>query len=73
VFRAIADSGEVVAMEINSAFVAMQYYGYLRRTPDDAGYNACLIYLNAHPSDFRIMVNGFMNSIEYRLRFGSTQ
>jgi hypothetical protein len=50
--------------------VAMQYYGYLRRTPEDAGYTAWLNYLNAHPTDFRTMVNGFMNSIEYRLRFG---
>jgi len=29
-----------------------------------------LNYLNANPTDFRTMVNGFMNSTEYRLRFG---
>jgi len=28
-------------------------------------------YLNAHPGDFRTMINGFLNSTEYRLRFGS--
>jgi UTP-glucose-1-phosphate uridylyltransferase len=27
-------------------------------------------YLKNNPSDFRTMVNGFVNSIEYRLRFG---
>jgi uncharacterized repeat protein (TIGR01451 family) len=71
VFRAVADSDQVGAAEFNQAFVAMQYYGYLRRTPDNSGYQAWLNYLNAHPTDFRTMVNGFMNSTEYRLRFGS--
>jgi len=51
----------------------MQYYGYLRRTPETDGYQNWLNYLNSHPTDFRTMVNGFMNSIEYRLRFGPTQ
>jgi hypothetical protein len=70
VLRAIADSDEVLNVEFNKAFVAMQYYGYLRRAPDTGGYNAWLNYLNANPTDFRTMVNGFMNSVEYRLRFG---
>lgn len=70
VLRAIADSDQVFGLEFNQAFVAMQYYGYLRRAPETDGYNAWLNYLNAHPNDSRTMVNGFMNSIEYRLRFG---
>jgi subtilisin family serine protease len=70
VLRALADSDQVFNVEFNSAFVAMQYYGYLRRTPEAAGYQAWLNYLNAHPTDSRTMVNGFMNSTEYRLRFG---
>jgi hypothetical protein len=70
VLRAIADSDEVYNLEYNQAFVAMQYYGYLRRTPETAGYNNWLNYLNTHPGDFRTMVNGFVNSNEYRLRFG---
>ena len=70
VLRAVADSDQVFVAELNSAFVAIQYYGYLRRTPETAGYNAWLTYLNTHPTDFRTMVNGFMNSTEYRLRFG---
>jgi glucose/arabinose dehydrogenase len=73
VLRAISDSDQVLNAEFNKAFVAMQYYGYLRRTPEDAGYNAWLNYLNTHPTDFRTMVNGFMNSQEYRLRFGPPQ
>jgi hypothetical protein len=71
VLRAIADSDEVFTVEFFRAFVAMQYYGYLRRAPDTPGYNAWLAYLNGNPTDFRTMVNGFMNSIEYRLRFGA--
>jgi len=70
VLRAIADSDQVFNAEFNRAFVAMQYFGYLRRAPDDAGYNAWLDFLNQHPGDSRTMVNGFMNSDEYRLRFG---
>jgi hypothetical protein len=70
VLRAIADSDQVFSLEFNSAFVAMQYFGYLRRTPDSNGFNAWLTYLNAHPTDSRTMVNGFLNSDEYRLRFG---
>ena len=73
VLRAIADSDEVFLREFNSAFVAMQYYGYLRRTPEPAGYNMWLNILNANPTDQRTMVNGFMNSPEYRLRFGPSQ
>ena len=68
--RAIADSDQVFNLEFNQAFVAMQYFGYLRRTPDTAGFNAWLNFLNTNPADFRTMVNGFMNSSEYRLRFG---
>jgi hypothetical protein len=70
VLRAIADSDQVFSLELNQAFVAMQYYGYLRRTPEPSGFNAWLDYLNTHPGDFRMMVNGFVNSSEYRLRFG---
>jgi len=68
--RAIADSDELFQMEFNQAFVAMQYYGYLRRTPESAGFNSWLIFLNENPTQQRTMINGFMNSIEYRSRFG---
>jgi hypothetical protein len=70
VLRAVVESREVGAREFNRAFVAMQYYGYLRRTPETSGFNAWLTYLNAHPTEFRTLTNGFVNSTEYRLRFG---
>ncbi|MFL6209710.1 MAG: LamG-like jellyroll fold domain-containing protein [Pyrinomonadaceae bacterium] len=72
VLRAVVQSDEVgLNREALNAFVAAQYYGYLRRTPDTPGFNAWVNYLTAHPGDFRTMVNGFMNSQEYRLRFGN--
>lgn len=70
VLRAIVDSQNVFTQEFIPGFVALQYYGYLRRFPDPGGYNSWLTYMNAHPNDFRTMVNGFMNSDEYRKRFG---
>jgi len=72
VVRAIVQSDEITqSKESVNAFVASQYYGYLRRTPDTTGFNGWVAYLAAHPSDFRTMVNGFLNSTEYRLRFGN--
>lgn len=69
IIREIVESQEVTEREFNGAFVAMQYYGYLRRDPEEQGYNAWLRYLNANPTDYRTMVSGFANSTEYRLRF----
>ncbi len=74
VLRAIVQSDQISASaEATNAFVAAQYYGYLRRTPDTGGFNGWVNYLATHPGDFRTMVNGFVNSIEYRLRFGAGQ
>ena len=71
VLRALVQSDQVTNAEAVNAFVASQYYGYLRRTPEPQGFTNWVNYLNAHPGDFRTMINGFMNSTEYRLRFGS--
>ncbi|HEY0101627.1 MAG TPA: Calx-beta domain-containing protein, partial [Pyrinomonadaceae bacterium] len=70
VLRAVADSEQVSQAEFNNTFVAMQYYGYLRRTPEESGYQAWLRVIKQDPNNIRIMVDGFMNSTEYRLRFG---
>jgi Calx-beta domain/FG-GAP-like repeat len=70
VLRAIVESDEVGAIEYKGAFVAMQYYGYLRRTPEESGYQAWLKVITEDPNNIRIMVNGFLNSTEYRIRFG---
>ncbi len=57
------------------AFVAMQYFGYLLRDPEDAGYNDWVDVLtngrgNIPPGDFRHLIFGFVWSVEYRQRFG---
>jgi hypothetical protein len=63
-------SSEVDAAEFHGAFVAMQYYGYLRRTPEQKGYDDWLKVIKENPDNIRVMIDGFMNSQEYRLRFG---
>jgi hypothetical protein len=64
----MAESPEVYNKYYNQAFVVMQYFGYLRRQPD-ALYLTWIAHLDA-TGDYRSMINGFMNSIEYRARFG---
>jgi glucose/arabinose dehydrogenase len=71
VLRAIVESDEIFAREYNGAFVAMQYFGYLRRTPEESGYQDWLRVITQDPNNVRVMINGFMNSTEYRLRFGN--
>jgi hypothetical protein len=67
VLREIAESAEVYNKYYNQAFVVMQYFGYLRRQPD-ALYLDWIAHLEA-TGDYRSMINGFVNSIEYRARF----
>ncbi|HKR00452.1 MAG TPA: Calx-beta domain-containing protein, partial [Pyrinomonadaceae bacterium] len=67
--RAITESPEVRAKFYTEAFVVMQYFGYLRRDPD-ALYLEWIRIMNETGGDYRGMINGFMNSAEYRQRFG---
>ena len=57
----------------NQVFVLMQYYGNLRRDPDDDGYSFWLKKLNAFNGDYQTaeMVKAFITSPKYRERFGS--
>jgi CSLREA domain-containing protein len=78
--RQVAEDADLATAEINRAFVLMQYYGYLRRNPDDppeasldyAGYEFWLIKLNLFGGDYSNaeMVKAFLSSIEYNRRFG---
>jgi hypothetical protein len=70
VLRNIVESQAVFDKDFNRAFVAMQYFGYLRRDPDTIGFQNWLDTLNADPSNFRHMIFGFLFSTEYRQRFG---
>jgi hypothetical protein len=79
--RRVAENSTLAQQEFNRAFVLMQYFGYLRRNPNDApeatldfeGYNFWLNKLNSFNGNFvnAEMVKAFISSAEYRRRFGS--
>src|SRR5205807_7006363 len=58
VLRKVAENPELTRREFNRAFVLMQYYGYLRRNPDDppdagfGGWKFWLDKLNQFDGDF---------------------
>jgi hypothetical protein len=76
--RRVAENPNLAQQEFNRAFVLMQYFGYLRRNPDDApdadfsGYDFWLGKLNQFNGNFvnAEMVKAFLVSTEYRHRFG---
>jgi Tol biopolymer transport system component len=81
--RAVAEDSDLHRAETNRAFVLMQYFGYLRRDPDAAGFDGrpdptfegyffWLDKLNDFNGNFvnAEMVRAFIESIEYRQRFG---
>jgi hypothetical protein len=64
---------ELKTREYNRSFVLMQYFGYLRRDPDQGGYDFWLNILNnTVPDNYRSMVCAFLTSAEYQERFGAT-
>jgi hypothetical protein len=77
VLRKVAENREFTRRETNRAFVLMQYFGYLRRAPNDApntdfsGLDFWLSKLEEFGGDYRRaeMVKAFVTSIEYRARF----
>jgi hypothetical protein len=77
VVRSMAENANLTQRDFNKAFVLMQYFGYLRRNPDDApdgnfnGYNFWLTKLNQFNGDFVAaeMVRAFIVSGEYLNRF----
>jgi hypothetical protein len=76
--RAVAENTNLRNAEFNKAFVLMQYFGYLRRNPNDlpdtdfSGFNFWLTKLNQFNGDYigAEMVKAFISSDEYRHRFG---
>jgi hypothetical protein len=69
VVRAIADNAAFSQANYNSAFVLTEYFGYLRRDPEPAGYNFWLNALNSASNNYRGMVCSFVTSDEYQKRF----
>jgi subtilisin family serine protease len=78
ILRAIAEDPDLFATESNRAFVLAQYFGYLRRNPNEGqdtdytGYDFWLTKLNQFNGNFvnAEMVKAFILSGEYRGRFG---
>jgi hypothetical protein len=78
VLREVAEDAGLVQQEFNRAFVLMQYFGYMRRNPNDppdadfTGFNFWLGKLNEFNGNYIAaeMVKAFINSTEYRQRFG---
>ena len=76
--RQVAEDIDLYNAEYNRAFVLAEYYGYLRRNPNDApdpdytGYDFWLTKLNQFNGNYinAEMVKAFLSSIEYRQRFG---
>jgi len=78
VLRAVAENQALYNAEFNRAFVLMQYFGYLRRNPNElpdsdyTGFEFWLNKLNSFNGNFVAaeMVKAFITSTEYRKRFG---
>jgi len=74
VLTRIASDQRVVDANYNQALVLFQYFTYLRRSPDDAGYNAWVNTLKSKPlrdpEAARSLVCNFLHSAEYQNRFG---
>lgn len=74
IIQRLADHPALAKRESSKAFVLAQYFGYLRREPDESGYNFWLSTLDGRiGSDspaHRAMVCAFITSAEYQSRFG---
>jgi hypothetical protein len=72
VLRKVTESAAVKEANYNAAFVMAEYFSYLRRDPDQGGYDFWLNVLNnSTPRNYRGMVCSFVTATEYQLRFGT--
>ena len=71
VLRQVVENAGFVQAKSNKMFVMMEYFGYLRRDPDESGYEFWLNKLNQFGGNFEQaeMVKAFIISGEYRSRF----
>ena len=76
--RDVSENATFTSNEFNRGFVLMQYFGYLRRNPNDppdtdyTGYDFWLTKLNQFNGNYinAEMVKAFIAATEYRHRFG---
>jgi glucose/arabinose dehydrogenase len=70
--RFATESVAVQDATYNAAFVLTEYFGYLKRDPDQEGYDFWLDVLrNREPGNVRGMVCSFITSTEYQRRFST--
>jgi hypothetical protein len=73
ILKQIAETGSFIDAEYNQSFVLMEYFGYLRREPDQGGYDFWLAQVNKFPLrnvDIQhAMACSFITSAEYQTRF----
>lgn len=70
VLRETLESNQIYQKEFNEAWVVLSYFGYLRRDGAASEYAAWKRVIDQRPDDYRQMIGGFLESMEYRLRFG---
>ncbi len=74
IIQRLADHPALAKRESSKAFVLAQYFGYLRREPDENGYNFWLSTLDDRTGSdslaHQAMLCAFITSAEYQSRFG---
>jgi CSLREA domain-containing protein len=76
VLRDLSENASLSKATYNQAFVLTEYFGYLRRDPDQRGYTFWLNVLSeigrkGDPGNYNRMVCSFITSTEYQQRFSS--
>jgi hypothetical protein len=71
VYREISERAEVSAKYLHEAQVVSAYYGFFSRNPDGAAYSSYLPRLQSGEINQSDLANAFINSQEYRQRFGN--
>jgi serine protease AprX len=67
--RGLVESADFKQAQYNPAFVTMEYFGYLGRNPESAGFNFWLNILNQSSGNYSGMVCSFITSSEFQLHF----
>lgn len=67
----LVENESFVRAKFTQTFVMMEYFGYLRRDPEETGFQFWLRKLNQFDGNFKQaeMVKAFITSSEYRQRF----
>jgi hypothetical protein len=71
VYRELSERQEVSDKYLHEAQVVSAYYGFFSRNPDGAAYSSYLPRLDSGQITLGDLANAFVNSLEYRQRFGA--